>query len=949
MCQALAHGGPDDEGIHHVAKAGLVFGHRRLAIIDLTANGHQPMADVNEQVWITFNGEIYNYPELKDELLDLGAAFHSDTDTEVIIQAYIHWGVPGFSRLRGMFAFGLYDSVANLSYLVRDSAGIKPMYYYTSNGQLSFASEVKALKKAGLATQSDPDWPIRFLAFGYIPEPFTTLQNVYSLPKGHLLCWDHANSSHEIKSYEVSTPQPEIKDMATAHSSINATLDKTIKRQLLADAPLGVFLSGGIDSSLLTLLAHRYKNDELKTVSIFFDEKAYDERYYQKIILDETGAENYAHLVKQADFEDALPSILTSMDMPTTDGINTWFISKYAQQSGLKAVLSGLGADELFGGYPSFKRVKYLKYFKKIPGFLLVAISHLSKGAAKRFALLEHDHPLAEYLFLRGVFVPADISKILNIPEKQITQVLFSPQLNLGNMGDEQKAAWFETNLYMQNQLLRDTDVMSMAHGLEVRVPFLDEDFQQLAEQIDPAIRFNNDQPKKVLIDSFPSLLPEEIWNRPKMGFTFPLQQWMANHSQISDSSLYRGTAAQKVIGRFRNNKVHWSRAFALYQLQLDDEAVPVSGKKILLLTLQTFSTTGGIQKMSRTMGYVLQQIALKKRWAFNLWSGYDNDTDLTGNYIGKYNFRGFKRNRALFAVKAVSEGLESDITILSHINLSLIGWLIKIIKPERKVWLIAHGIEVWRPLHIVKRNLLKRCDKVICVSHFTKQKMISLHGIDASKCIVLNNALDPSIKPSENFDKPAYLQKRYGLNEENRIIFTLTRLASTEQYKGYEQVIKAVGSLKIKFPGIKYILSGNYDEHEGERISNLIKLHAVENQVIVTGFIKETELEDHFLLADLFVLPSKKEGFGIVFIEALACGLPVICGDGDGSVDAIRNGELGTAVNVDDITELENAINHHLNTPITADGRRALQIKCLEYFNAGTYQDAFENIIVNG
>lgn len=947
MCSFLAHGGPDDEGVHYIPQAGVAFGHRRLAIIDLSSKGHQPMADTAEKAWITFNGEIYNYPELRTELLGQGAVFHSDTDTEVIIQAYIKWGTDSFARLRGMFAFALYDTVRNLTYLVRDSAGIKPVYYCAEGGQLSFASEVKALKNSGLPTEIDEHWPIRFLAFGHMPEPYTFLKNVFSLPKGHFLCWDNNYGSCKIQSYALSyNNQTTITDIKQAEKNINDTLNKTIKRQLVADAEIGVFLSGGVDSSLLTLLAERYKKN-LKTVSIFFDEKAYDERYYQQIILDKTGVENYAHLVKQQDFAEALPQILSDMDMPTTDGINTWYISKYAHQSGLKAVLSGLGADELFGGYPSFKRIKYLKYLKNTPRFLLKTIAGLSAGRIKRIALLTYDHPLAEYLFLRGLFVPADIASILNITEREVTNILFSAPMQMDKMEDSQKASWFETNLYMQNQLLRDTDVMSMAHALEVRVPFLDEDFQQLSSRITPAILFNTKQPKKLLIDSFNGLLPPEIWNRPKMGFTFPLQQWMARHHDIGNVNFYKGKAAQKFIKRFRNNDVHWSKAFALYQLQLQPEAsVQTTSKKMLLLTLQTFSATGGIQKMTRTMAYALQQIAKKNHWRFSLLSGYDHDNDVDTHYLREANFKGFNKNRSLFVLKAVSKGLHSDIIILSHINLAPIGWFIKLIRPKSEVWIVAHGIEIWRPLTWFKKNLLSCCDKIMCVSAFTRQKTISLHGVDPAKCMVMNNALDPYIKPPLNFIKPDYLLQRYHLNSENKIIFTLTRLASTEQYKGYEQVIRVIGMLKAKLPGIRYILSGKYDTEEGERINGLIKKYAVEEQVIVTGFIKETELEDHFLLADLFVLPSKKEGFGIVFIEALACGLPVICGDGDGSIDAIRNGELGTAINVDDIDELKHAISKALDVPLTNDYRRHLQNKCLEYFNTNAYTNTLEKIL---
>jgi asparagine synthase (glutamine-hydrolysing) len=948
MCRILAHGGPDDEGIYHSAKHGLAFGHRRLAIIDLSPNGHQPMADSGQKVWITFNGEIYNYLELKQELLKTGAIFNTDTDTEVILQAYLTWGTNAFARLRGMFAFALYHTEQSLTYLVRDTAGIKPLYYHINNGQLAFASEVKALNRAGIATHPDYDWPIRFLAFGHIPEPYTTLKNVYTLPKGHYLKWNHQNNTHQISAYHPSKAKTNtINTVVEAQSGIASVLDKAIERQLLADAPIGVFLSGGIDSSLVALLAHQHKKNELKTVSIFFDEQAYNEKYYQDIILKKTGADNYSHLVKQHDFEQALPDIMAGMDMPTTDGINSWFISKYAQQSGLKAVLSGLGGDELFGGYPSFKRIKYLKYIKWIPAFLLKFIAKISIGRLKRIELLTYNHPIAEYLFLRGLFVPADISKILNLNQSYVLNVLFAQPLHLAHLTNIEKAAWYETNLYMQNQLLRDTDVMSMAHGLEVRVPFLDEDFMQTVESIAPSIRFDNTKPKKLLIDSYANLLPKEIWDRRKMGFSFPLQQWMQAHKQISNIDFYKGHQARKIITRFKSNTVHWSRAFALYQLQLHNVVQEkAEDKKILLLTLQTFSATGGIQKMTRTMAQAIQQVADKRRWKFNLWSGYDHSRDLDDTYTPAGNFKGYNKKRSLFAIDACAKATRSDVVILSHVNLALIGWVAKILNPKCEIWLVAHGIEVWRPLTLLKKRILGNCDKIICVSNFTKEKMVKMHNVDAGKCIVLNNALDPSIKLPVDFTKPDYLLKRYNLTLKHKVVFTLTRLASTEQYKGYEQVIKAVSDLKIEFPDIKYILSGKYDDSEARRIKQLITDYGVQEQVIVTGFIDEKELEDHFLLADLFVLPSKKEGFGIVFIEALACGLPVICGNEDGSLDAIRNGELGKAINVGSVPELKEAIIDYLNIPLTANYRLNLQRKCLEYFNANDYKDTLEKML---
>jgi asparagine synthase (glutamine-hydrolysing) len=568
MCDTMQHGGPDDDGIFEDVAENLVFGHRRLSIIELNQNGHQPMADNNAQVWITFNGEIFNYQELRRELEQLGAKFATQTDTEVIINAYLYWQTKSFSKLKGMFAFALYDTRKAQTYLVRDSGGVKPLYYFVEPGQLAFASEIKAFKASGIATQPDIEWPVRLLAYGHIPEPYTTLKNVRSLPKGHYLIREQ-NGATALKSYIANENGAAIISTKEAQEGVFSLLNSAVKHQLISDAPIGVFLSGGIDSSILTLLASLEPAHRLKTVSIYFNEKQYDERNYQDALLSIVGGENHKHLVTEADFNRYFATILTAMDMPTTDGINSWFISKYAHDTGLKAVLSGTGADELFGGYPSFERIGLIKYLRTIPSSLLKKSNLIKFRNYKRLSYLAYHHSAADYLFLRGLYTVRDISRAIDIDEAQVADILFRDN-SYPHFGryDKLHAAWFETNMYMQNQLLRDTDVMSMCHGLEVRVPFLDENLRAFITRIDPAILFGNERPKQLLIDSFKELLPPCIWNRPKMGFTFPLQKWMKDNHNVADPGFYNTKFAKEIINKFQTGKTHWSQAFALYQVQ---------------------------------------------------------------------------------------------------------------------------------------------------------------------------------------------------------------------------------------------------------------------------------------------------------------------------------------------------------------------------------------------
>lgn len=301
-----------------------------------------------------------------------------------------------------------------------------------------------------------------------------------------------------------------------------------------------------------------------------------------------------------------------------------------------------------------------------------------------------------------------------------------------------------------------------------------------------------------------------------------------------------------------------------------------------------------------------------------------------------------------MFTLKSIMNGMNTDLVLLSHVNLSVIGHAIRLLNPGCKIWLVAHGIEVWQPLKGWKKRIWDTADRFICVSQFTKSKVIDLHGAKPSQCVVLNNALDPFMKPPENFDKPAYLLRRYRLRPEDKVIYTLTRINSTEKFKGYEQVIAAVAKIKQHIPSIKYILAGPCEPAEKKRIEQLVSAHGLSHNFILTGYIEEKELADHYLLADLFVLPSKKEGFGIVLIEAMAYGLPIICGNVDGSIDAVRNGEMGMAIDPDDLKALEMAILQKLNLALTVDDRKHIQHQCLKYFNEPDYRDILEKLIID-
>ncbi|SER31834.1 asparagine synthase (glutamine-hydrolyzing) [Pedobacter rhizosphaerae] len=573
MCNSMKHGGPDDEGFYIGEELGL--GHRRLSIIDLSTAGHQPMFYGNQNLVISYNGEIFNYKELKTELLSLGLTFETATDTEVILAAYQAFGIQSFAKLQGMFAFALHDQMRKQTFLVRDCSGIKPLYYYAAYEKLVFASEVKAFKQTTYLFEENPNWKVCMLAFGHLPEPYTTLDEVNSLKKGYFLQWNHSDSTYQIKPYAVPSPKARVNNETQARENIKQSLTQAVKKHLISDAPIGAFLSGGIDSSLITLLAQQHLDEEAKqqklnTLSIHFDVPSMSEKPYQDLIQAQAGTNHSEYLVTQKVFNTYLSDTLSAMDQPSTDGINSWFICHFAKQKGLKAVLSGIGADEIFGGYPSFKRMAWVKKLRKTPSFILKFGERFKKSALKRAYYLSYQNTVGDYLFLRGVFSPAEIAKILNLSLVAVDEVLRS--LEIGHLPTNQapalQASWLESNLYMQNQLLKDTDYMSMQHGVEVRVPFLDANLLEEIAAIQQQIKYQKDKPKRLLIDSFKDILPEKIWNRPKMGFTFPFQKWLIHNEYFWTAvNEIENPAVKQHLQHFKKGKLHWSKAMVIHQV----------------------------------------------------------------------------------------------------------------------------------------------------------------------------------------------------------------------------------------------------------------------------------------------------------------------------------------------------------------------------------------------
>ena len=364
----------------------------------------------------------------------------------------------------------------------------------------------------------------------------------------------------------------------------------------------------------------------------------------------------------------------------------------------------------------------------------------------------------------------------------------------------------------------------------------------------------------------------------------------------------------------------------------------------ILFLTLRVFSATGGIEKVGRVVCKALTDLtAGDSLSSLAVYSMYDETNEANAKYISPVIFKGFGQRKLQFVNAAVKKGCTAKVVLLSHINLLMIGYVIKLFCPRIKLILIAHGIEVWEPLKGFKKHMLHKCDKIVCVSEFTRQKMQDLFNLPVEKLVVLNNCLDPYLLPGAHENKDEKLLGKLGLTKSDLVLMTLTRLSSKELYKGYDHVLKSVYQLKKHYPSIKYLVVGKYDDAEKQRIDAIVERLSLQQQVVFTGFITDEELSRHYQIADLYVMPSKKEGFGIVFIEAMLYGLPVIAGNKDGSTDALLQGRLGLLVDPDDQAAITASIEKvMLNTTIYKPNRQLL----MEHFGFEVYKQKLKTIL---
>jgi asparagine synthase (glutamine-hydrolysing) len=579
MTAAQAHRGPDASGLHAATHA--VLGHRRLSILDLSPAGHQPMSNEDGTIWVTYNGEIYNQRELRRELVRAGHDFGSTTDTEVLVHGYEQWGIEGLlARLRGMFAFGLYDPRRGLL-LARDRLGIKPLYYFDAGDTVLFASEVKALLRSGLVPEErDRKALAGFLIVGAVPSPLTIVKGVRCLPPGHWVDCSRHGVPLTIHKYWDLDCDAANQDEDTY--GIRACLEDAVRRHFLSDVPVGVFLSGGVDSAGLVAVASRVLHPDaaaLVTLTVTFDERAYSESAPARRIADHFHTCHREIRVTAADFQKQFHAFLGAMDQPTNDGINTYFISQAARQAGLTVVLSGLGGDEVFWGYRHYRWLAHTGMLAAIPAPLRRLVARggyqwgrlLGRDRWMRTDYLRGDASNEQlYLAMRGFFAPSQAARLLGIGRAEMDATI---EEQFGDPLAERQPAqrgvnYIEVKRYLHDQLLRDTDVFSMAHSIEARVPYLDHVLVERLWRVAPSLKLHHAVNKPLLVRAVDDPLLLQAGSRPKNGFVFPMARWMRTCApelrEIADSGALDRGAVRQCWNDFSAGRLHWSRAWSL-------------------------------------------------------------------------------------------------------------------------------------------------------------------------------------------------------------------------------------------------------------------------------------------------------------------------------------------------------------------------------------------------
>lgn len=951
MCTAMTHRGPDDFGLD--AHGPATLGMRRLAIFD-PKNGRQPMTSADGRFRIVFNGAIYNFRALRDELRSAGFAFRTDCDTEVLLAAFIHWRERCLNRLRGMFAFAIWDAHDQSLFLARDPFGIKPLYYRHDSAQLLFASELNALLAAGaFPGEIDPHSVADYLAWFAVPAPRTIYRGIYSLRPGECATFRRGElEAHAAWSFRsVDRRAKTARSRREFERELRARLENTIAAHVVADVPVGAFLSGGLDSAVVVGLMARASSTRLKTFSIGLDERDLDESSHAELTARHFGTEHHTRRLTGADVARDLPAILAAFDQPTGDGINTFYASQAARAGGVTVALSGLGGDELFGGYPSFNDIprlaRLLPFWRLLPAPLrrpfLAGLQRRGTRYHKLADLLEHARTLPEICALqRRVFSESRRADLLDPAVRDSLAPLSPHHPELASLTTELAAAGlFETisawelRTYMADVLLRDSDVMSMRHSLELRVPFVDRPLVEwLARQ--PA-RFKDDreQPKSALARAVADLLPPGLAQRPKQGFALPFATWMRGELRpfldetFSDASVRRsGLFAPDAVQRYwrdylaQNDARQWSRVWSLaVLLQFINRrpAIPplrprpwpattiaapaplaphivarrssrrpsAARHRTLLLAPEIFASEGGIPRMLQSYLKALCELAgpadAVRLLALNDEVVDSRDLRRSSNArLTEWRVCSGSRRRFVRDALALSRGV--DRIVCGHVAQLPVALAAKFAHPKINYSLVAHGIEVWRPFTLPERLALRGAERIFCVSDFTRRELLRRCPLPDGRAVVLPNALDAWFTIAPGVPRAAV----------RPVILAVTRLARADRYKGVDHLIQAMPAVRAHMPDATLRIVGRGDDLPYlQGLANRLELRGA---VEFLGFVDDRRMAEELRSCALFALPSEREGFGLVYLEAMANGRPCL-GARAGGVPEVITPDTGVLV----------------------------------------------------
>lgn len=979
--------GPDGAGEWFDDARRIGLGHRRLAIIDTSSGGDQPMVIAERKLAIVFNGEIYNYLELRTELEQKGHQFRSGSDTEVLLRLYAEFGETMLGRLRGMYAFAIWDGVAQSLFLARDPFGIKPLYLADDGRTLRIASQVKALLAGGRVDKSpEPAGHVGFFLWGHVPAPYTLYRGVRSLPAGHCMAVDR-NGRKAVRAF-CAIPDVLAQAEEAAHSSsigcrsirddLREALSDSVRHHLIADVPVGIFLSSGLDSTTIAALASE-RSGSLRTITLGFEEfkgGQNDETQLADDVARQLHSQHETVWVTRKNFEDDIHRLIDAMDQPSSDGVNSYFISKAAARAGLKVALSGLGGDELFGGYPSFSQIpRLVSAVHPVPlassigrGLRAVSGTILKRFTSPKYAgLLEYGGNYSgAYLLRRGMFMPWELPEVLDADvvregwnELQTLARLDETTEKIGSV--HLKISALEMTWYMRHQLLCDTDWASMGHSLEIRVPLVD---VPLLRKVAP-FHVREARPTKRDMALTPDTrLPARILNRRKTGFTVPVRDWLLKSFDPRPGAErgLRGWARQ-VYSMFADGLEIHRAAVRRQKGHRAESSQKISHKlRILVLLTDGFGSAGGIAKFNRDILASLcssqnvgEVVALPRLMPQPPGALPDKLTYDTSGLGGKLRY--IKAARTL-----VQPGLTPgfDLIICAHLHLLPVAMLVRSgMNPRCPVHLVVHGVDAWAPTSSRLANAcVRRIDGFISVSNVTKQRFMRWSKLRDDQGIVLPNCVDLSaFTPGP---KSPELLERYGLRGK-RILMTLGRLATDERYKGFDEVLEILPQLSKTIPDVAYLICGDgtdrarlvakargfgFDvlEMDGGTVGNSSR--SSNPTVIFAGRISDEEKAEHFRLADVYVMPGSGEGFGIVYLEALACGLPVIGSKVDGSREALLNGKLGILVDPRDRDELLCAIVKALIQARESNAAIGTSVDSIEHFSAAHFRRRVHDIL---